>query len=91
MDSFCIGTCNPSPLSWTYNLVKWYLDLETGLPDPDKVGVVRYYIILDGSFVFGDSEEYFKENYPEAVNVYNPITDKTIYIPPKTFCFLAGN
>lgn len=90
MDSFCIGTCNPSPDSWLYPLVKYYLNSE-GTPDPEKCGEIRYYIVLDGEFIFGDSEDYFKDNYPEAVNVFNPITKETIYIPPKTFCFIGGN
>ena len=90
MDSFCIGTCNPSPSSWVYPIVKWYLD-EDGTPDPDKVGAIRYYIVLDGDFIFGDSEEYFQENYPEAVYVHNPVLNTDIYIPPKTFTFIAGN
>ncbi len=90
MDSFCIGTCNPNPSSWVYPIIKWYLD-EEGTPDPEKVGVVRYYIVLDGEFVFGESEQYFIDNYPDAVNVHNPITKETIFIPPKTFTFIAGN
>lgn len=90
MDSFCIGTCNPNPDSWVLNIVEWYLD-ETGIPDPEKCGVVRYYIVLDGEFVFGDSEDFFKENYPDSVFVYNPLTGGKIYIPPKTFTFIAGN
>lgn len=90
MDSFCIGTCNPNPDAWTYDIVKWYLD-DKGTPDPEKCGIVRYYIILDGEFIFGDSEQYFIDNYPEAVNVYNPLSKETIYIPPKTFTFIAGN
>lgn len=46
--------------------------------------------MLDGDFIFGDSEEYFQKEYPSAVNVDNPLTGETLYIPPKTFCFLAG-
>ena len=90
MDSFCIGTCNPNPDSWVYPIIKWYLD-EEGTPDPAKCGVIRYYIVLDGDFIFGDSEEYFKDKHPDAVNVHNPITKETLYIPPKTFTFIAGN
>jgi hypothetical protein len=80
---------NPDPDSWVYPLIKWYLD-EEGTPDPAKVGAIRYYIVLEGEFIFGDSEEYFQENYPEAVNVTNDITKEVIYIAPKTFCFIAG-
>jgi phage terminase large subunit-like protein len=90
MDSFCIGTCNPNPDSWVLELVKWYLD-EEGTPREDRCGTIRYYIVLDGDFVFGESEEYFKENYPDAVFVHNPTTKEDIYIPPKTFTYIPGN
>lgn len=90
MDSFCVGTCNPNPDSWCRELVEWYLD-DNGTPRDDRVGAIRYYIVLDGDFVFADSEEYFQEEHPDAVYVHNPLTDETIYIPPKKFTFIAGN
>lgn len=89
-DSFCIGTVNPDPDSWVFPLVAWYLD-DKGFPDPDKDGLVRYFIVLDGKFVFGDTEEYFKDNFPDSVFVTNPKTGEEIYIPPKTFSFISGN
>lgn len=87
MESFCVGSCNPNPDSWVYDLVKWYLD-EKGFPDEDKCGVVRHYIIKDGDFLFGESEEWFQENYPDAVWVTNPKTGVKTYIRPKTFTFI---
>ena len=89
MDSFAIGTCNPDPDNWVYeSLLKWYVDQDTGLPDPERQGVVRYFIILDGEFVFGDDEEYFKKNYPDSVYIDIPGQLEKEYIPPKTFTFI---
>lgn len=90
MDSFCVGTCNPDPDSWVLDIIQWYLD-DKGFPDESKVGVIRYFIVLDGEFVFADSEDYFKENHPEAVFIHNRVTGEDIYIPPKKFSFIAGN
>lgn len=85
MNSFIVGTLNPSPHSWCLPLVEWYLD-EKGYPREDRWGAIRYFIVSDGEFVFGDSEEYFKENYPHALWVDMPDGEK-LYVPPKTFAF----
>ncbi len=90
MDSFCVGTCNPNPDSWLRPILEWYLDDE-GTPRDDRAGAIRYFVVLDGDFIFGDSEKYFQENYPDAVNIHNPITGEDIYIPPKKFSFIPGN
>lgn len=95
MNSFMIGTLNPSPDSWCLPLVEWYLD-ETGKPREDRCGVIRWFIVHDGDFLFGPSEEYFKENYPEAVWIDIPDEDnpgefKKLYVPPKRFTYVFFN
>lgn len=90
-DATMIGTLNPDPDSWCLPLVEWYLD-EEGFPDPAKCGIIRYFIIDENNdFIFGDSEEYFKENYRDYLYVYNPHTDSEIYVPPKTFTYIFFN
>ncbi len=90
-DATMIGTLNPDPNSWCLPLVEFYLD-EDGTPDPDKCGAIRYFIIDENNdFIFGDSEEYFKENYRDYLYVYNPATDEEIYVPPKTFTYIFFN
>lgn len=83
MNSICIGTCNPVKDSWVFDLVEWYLD-DRGYVDKDKNGTIRYYVVKDGTFVFADDEQWFKENMPDAVT--NSVTGE--YIPPKKFCFV---
>lgn len=89
MDSFCIGTCNPSQ-SWVKPLIEWYLDDE-GIPREDRCGAVRYFVVKDGEFIFGDDEQYFLDNHHDAVFVYDRDTDREIYTPPKTFSFVFFN
>ncbi len=90
-DATMIGTCNPSPDSWLLPLVDYYLD-EEGFPDLKKCGIVRYFIIDNNNdFIFGDSEEYFKENYRDLLYVYNPVDDIEMYVPPKTFTYIFFN
>lgn len=89
-DSFVVGTVNPDPDSWVLELVEWYLD-DAGFPVEDKCGVIRYFVVINGDFIFADDEEWFKTNRPDSVYVTNPISGEKSYIPPKTFTFINGN
>ena len=55
-----MGTCNPDPDSWVAKLIEWWIDQETGLPIPERCGVVRY-CFMDGDdvsqIVWGDTRE----------------------------------
>ena len=95
MNSFMIGTLNPNPDSWALPLVEWYLD-ETGKPREDRCGAIRWFVVKDGDFLFGPSEEYFKEEHPESVWVDVPDDDnpgefKKLYVPPKRFTYVFFN
>lgn len=94
MDSYMVGTCNPNPDSWVLDIIEWYLD-DRGFPVEEKCGVIRYFVVLDGDFVFADSEEWFKEHPEERIRnsvfVTNPVSGETTYIRPKTFTFINGN
>ena len=68
-----LGTCNPDPLSWLRDFIKWWIaDRDTiypdgkkhpelhGLPIPWRNGVVRYFFITGNSvndIVWGDTPE----------------------------------
>ena len=92
MDSFMVGTLNPDPNSWCMKFVEWYIDPETGFPDQDKCGVIRYYVISDGEPVFASDEKFFEENYYDLVNpVVDPKTGKRQYVRPKRFTFYIFN
>lgn len=81
-NSFCLGTCNPSRNSWVYDLVSWYLD-DNGYVIPERNGKIRFYVVVNGDFIFADEEGWFLENMPETVT--NSINGD--YIPPKKFAF----
>ena len=38
------ATCNPYADSWVADFLAWWIDQETGLPIPERAGVLRYYI-----------------------------------------------
>ncbi|AKO61122.1 terminase large subunit [Pseudoalteromonas phage H101] len=90
MSSFMVGTLNPNPDSWCLPLVEWYLNSD-GSPNEERCGVVRNYIVKDGEFVFGPDEQFFKDNYPEAVYVQMPNSDEVTYVRPKRFTYVFFN
>lgn len=54
---YCRATCNPDPDSWVYELIKWWIDEETGYPIPERNGVVRYMLVDGENYLWGDSYE----------------------------------
>lgn len=46
-------TCNPSPDSCIFNWIEWYLE-ESGTPDQSKDGIVRYYVMQGGDYIWAD-------------------------------------
>lgn len=88
-NSSCMATCNPDPDSWVFKWVEWYLD-EDGYPDPDKCGVVRYFVVVNDEPVFADTPEELAEEYPHICYQENPLTGEEIYVPPMSFAFVGG-
>ena len=88
-DSFIVATCNPDPDSWVLNWVDWYLD-EEGYPNPDKCGVVRYFVIEDEMPVFADTPEELYVSHPHLCRQHNPVDGTWVETPPKTFAFIGG-
>jgi predicted phage terminase large subunit-like protein len=63
-------TCNPDADSFLKDWIDWYLIKDgelAGRPDPDKDGIVRYFIVQDGKIRFGDTAEELKEKYGPTV------------------------
>lgn len=51
------ATCNPDPDSWVAEFIEWYLDSDTGLPIPERDGVVRYFAVDGDNLIWGDTIE----------------------------------
>lgn len=87
-DSFCMASCNPDFDSWVLNWVEWYLD-ESGTPDPDKCGTIRYFVTVDERPVFADTREELIEAYPDLC--YQKDNDgNEVLVPPQSFAFIGG-
>lgn len=72
------GTCNPDPDSWVASFIEWWIDAKTGLPIPERSGVIRWFVRDSGKIIWGDSEE-------ELVRRFHPNR-----VFPKSFTFIAG-
>jgi hypothetical protein len=51
------ATCNPDPDSWVADFISWWIDSETGLPIPERDGVIRYFAIDGELVIWGDTVE----------------------------------
>ena len=61
-----INTCNPSRTSYLYQFVKWYLDLDTGIPLAERSGTERYFATVAGEVVTADTAEELIEAHGEG-------------------------
>lgn len=62
-------SCNPDNDSWVLKYAMWYLYPEghefAGRPDPEKNGIVRYLLRINGDLVWGDTAQELKDKYGE--------------------------
>lgn len=70
------ATCNPDPNSWVLNWIRWWIDERTGLPIPERSGVIRWFIRVGDALRWG--------NDPHQLAADNPGTQ------PKSFTFIPA-
>jgi predicted phage terminase large subunit-like protein len=74
------ATCNPDADSWVATLIAWWIDQETGLPIPERSGVLRWFVRAGDNLMWADS--------PEELAEYR-MPDGTP-IPPKSLTFIPA-
>jgi predicted phage terminase large subunit-like protein len=83
------ATCNPDADSWVAAFLAWWIDQETGLPIPERAGVLRYYIRLAEKIIWADRPEGLmqdmtrSEDLPTGVDPPRPIS--VTFVPAKVF------
>jgi predicted phage terminase large subunit-like protein len=83
------ATCNPDADSWVADFLAWWIDRETGLPIPERAGVLRYYIRVAGNIIWADRPEELMQHLPRpqelppGFEVPRPIS--VTFIPAKVF------
>ena len=85
------ATCNPDPDSWVATLISWWIDQETGLPIPERDGVLRYFIKYGENYIWGDTYEDVSE---KANHILAPLIEKSGLQPSdfiKSLTFINGD
>ena len=83
------ATCNPDADSWVADFLAWWIDPETGLPIPERAGVLRHYIRIAGKIEWADRPEELMqhlprpEELPPGCELPRPIS--VTFIPAKVF------
>lgn len=73
-----IASCNPDANSFVAELVDWYIG-DDGFPIPERSGVIRYFLVIDDQFHWGDSREELAIRYGMDENLVKSFT----FIPSK--------
>lgn len=55
-------SCNPDPDHKLREMIDWYLD-DTGLPIPERDGVIRWFVRIDDNYIWGSSKEELKQRF----------------------------
>lgn len=67
VQSRMFSTCNPDPDSFLRSFLAWYIDDNTGYAIEERSGVVRYYVMVDDSPVWGDPDVLARTYDPESI------------------------
>jgi len=70
------ATCNPDADSWVADLVSWYIHPTTGLPIPERSGLIRWFIRFDEHLEWANSRQELLNRYPRSL--------------PKSFTFIPA-
>jgi predicted phage terminase large subunit-like protein len=63
------ATCNPDSESWVADFLSWWIDPESGLPIPERAGVLRYFIRIAEKIEWADRPEELVRNHPSAADL----------------------
>ena len=71
------ASTNPDVDSWVAEFIAWWINQESGLPIPERSGVLRWFIRINDKLVWGDSRQ-------ELIDLYGP------RVKPKSVTFISA-
>jgi predicted phage terminase large subunit-like protein len=74
------ATCNPDAGSWVAGFLSWWIDPDTGFPDPGRAGVVRWF------YRDGDETHWYDSREAAEAARFDLAADA----PPKSFTFVPA-
>lgn len=84
------ATCNPDPDSWVREFIDWWIG-EDGFPIPERQGVLRYFMVDNNNYIWGDSKE---EVIEKGWHVLKELSEKSGVSPEyfiKSMTFIGGS
>ena len=78
-----MGTCNPDPDSWVAALIAWWINQETGLPIPERSGVLRYFTRMGAEMFWGDTRDEVRAALPPGTTIRDVDIQSLTFIPGK--------
>lgn len=84
------ATCNPDPDSWVRQFIDWWIG-EDGFPIPERQGVLRYFMVDNDNYIWGDTK---KEVIEKGWHVIKDLCEKSGLAPEhfvKSLTFIGGS
>lgn len=84
------ATCNPDPDSWVAEFIEWFIDQDTGFPIEERCGKLRYFMVQNDNYIWGDTKQEVIKQVPEVSQIAeknNLQVDDLI----KSMTFIRGN
>lgn len=80
------ATCNPDADSWVAEFITWWIDQVTGFAIPERSGVIRWFVRLNGKVLWADSRQALFDKY----GIADLPEDHEDQIHPKSFTFIGA-
>ncbi|MQX47103.1 phage terminase large subunit [Sinorhizobium medicae] len=79
------ATCNPDADSWVAEFISWWIDQDTGLPIPERAGVLRWFVRIGDAIIWADSpQDLAHHTAPNEDGIEAPIPPKSVtFVPAK--------
>ncbi|MGN8022168.1 phage terminase large subunit [Phyllobacterium sp. 22229] len=79
------ATCNPDADSWVAEFISWWINPDTGLPIPERAGVLRWFVRIGDAIIWADSPaELAHHTAPNEDGIEAPIPPKSVtFVPAK--------
>lgn len=68
------ATCNPDADSWVAEFISWWIDQDTGLPIPERSGVVRWFCRVNDHVHWADSAAELAQRHGVSVDDCKSLT-----------------
>ena len=78
------ATCNPDADSWVATFIAWWINQDTGLPIPERAGVLRWFVRIGDSIIWADRPEDL------AAHTMTDESGNKAPIPPKSVTFIPA-